>query len=113
MSCYNSIAPSSPPQNVVVTSVDPASLMVSWQPPLAIDHNGMIIGYMINYTEVDTNVMMSVNINSGTTLTISGLRAVTEYSVVIAAINVNGTGSFSDAVNGISGDPSELNKLML
>ena len=106
MSCYNSTVPSSPPQNVTVTSVNPASLNVSWQPPLEINHNGMITGYTIQYTRTDMNNMMSVNVNSGTTQhTISGLVASTEYSVIVAAVNGNGTGLFSVAVNAMSGEP--------
>ena len=86
MSCYNSTVPSSPPQNVMVTSVNPASLMVLWQPPPMIDHNGMITSYIINYTRVGSSDMMSVNVAGGITqYTISGLVASTEYSVIIAA----------------------------
>ena len=95
MSCYNSTVPSSPPQNVMVTSVNPASLMVSWQPPPMIDHNGPIT-YMINYTRVGSSDMMSVNVTSGTTHLISGLVAYVDYSVTVAARTVNGTGPFSN-----------------
>ena len=109
MSCYHSTVPSSPPQNVMATSVNPASLNVSWQPPLEINRNGMITGYMIQYTRVDINVTMSVNVNSGATHTISGLVASTQYSVMVAAVNVNGTGSFSDTVMVMSGEPSKRN----
>ena len=42
MSYYNSTVPSSPPLNIIVTSVNPASLGVSWQQPAVIDHNGPI-----------------------------------------------------------------------
>ena len=114
MSCYNSTVPSSPPQNVMVSSIDPASLMVSWQPPLEIDHNGMITVYVINYTRVGLNGTMSVNVTSGTTqYTISGLVASTQYSVIVAAVNVNGTGSFSDAVMNMSGEPGECNTVKM
>ena len=110
MSCYNSTVPSSPPQNVMVTSVHPASLMVSWQPPLEINHNGMITGYTIQYTRTDMNNTMSVNVNSGTTHTISGLVAYVDYSVIVAARTVNGTGPFSNhPVVGRSGEDGELN----
>ena len=109
MSCCNSTVPSSPSQNVTVTSVNPASLMVSWQPPLPIDHNGPIT-YMIQYTRVDTSIMMSMNVNSGTTqYTISGLVAYVDYSVIVAAMTVNGTGPSSNPVIGRSGEDGELN----
>ena len=109
MSCYNSTVPSSPPQNVMVTSVNPASLMVSWQLPLQINHNGMITGYNIQYTRTDMNNMMSVNVNSGTTHTISGLVAFVNYSVIVTAVNVIGTGPFSNPVVQRSGEDSKLN----
>ena len=110
MSCYNSTVPSSPPLNVMVTSVNPASLEVSWQPPLEIDHNGPITGYVIQYTRVGSSDIMSENVNSGTTHTISGLVAYVDYSVIVAAVNVNGTGSLSNPMMETSGEDSELNK---
>ena len=97
----------------MVTSVNPiirpASLMVSWQPPPVIDHNGPIT-YMIQYTRVGSSDMMSVNVNSGTTHTISGLVAFVNYSVIVAARTVNGTGPFSNPpVVQRSGEDGELN----
>ena len=109
MSCNNSTVPSSPPQNIMVTSVYPASLVLLWQPPPMIDHNGAITGHMIQYTRIGSSDMMSVTVNSGTTYTISGLVAHVDYSVIVAAVNVNGTGPFSNPVVGRSGEDSELN----
>ena len=108
MSCYNSTAPSSPLENVLVTSVDPASLMVSWQPPPPINHNGPITAYMIQYTRVGSSDMMSVYVNSGTTqFTILRLVAYVDYSVTVAAMNVNGTGPLNSVVQR-SGQDGEL-----
>ena len=109
MSCYNSTVPSSPPLNVTVTSVNPASLMVSWQPPLEIHWNGPIY-HVIQYTKVGrSDMMMSENVNNGTTHTITGLDAYVDYSVIMAAVNVNGTGPFSNPVVGRSGEDGQLN----
>ena len=109
MSCYNSTEPSSPPQNVMVTSVNPVSLRVSWQPPPLIDHNGPITGHVIQYTRVGSSDMMSVNVTSGTTHTIQGLIAYVNYFVTVAAMTVNGTGPFSDPpVVGRSGEDGGL-----
>ena len=108
MSCYNSTVPSSPPQNVMVTSVNPASLNVSWQLPSTINFNGLITGHVIQYTRVGSSDMMSVNVITGTTHTISGLVAYADYSVTVAARTVNGTGPFSDPpVVGRSGEDSK------
>ena len=111
--CYNSTVPSSPPLNVMVTSVDPSSLMVSWDPPVEIDRNGPITGYVIQYTRVGSSDMMSVNVDSGTTHTISGLVLLAEYLVTVAAMTVNGTGQFSDAVTGMLSGYGEFSKTLL
>ena len=108
MSCYNSTVSSSPPQNVMVTSVDPASLEVSWSKPPKIDRNGQITGYVIQYTRVGLSDMMSINI-SGTIHTISGLVAYINYSIVVAALNVNGTGPFSNRIVEMSGEDGKSN----
>ena len=111
MSYYNSTAPTSSPLNVMVTSVNPASLDVSWQPPLEINQNGPITGYVIQYTKFGSSDTMSENINSGATHTIlSGLVAYVNYSVIVAAVNVNGTGPFSNPpVIVTSGENGESN----
>ena len=110
MSCYNSTAPSSPPVNVMVMSYSPASLTVSWQPPPPIYHNGPITGYVIQYTRVGSSIVISENVNSDTATlyTISELVALVNYSMTLAAVNINGTGPFSNPVIGRSREDSEL-----
>jgi len=87
----------------MVTSVNPASLRVSWKPLPIIHHNGPLTGHVIQYTRVGSSDMMSVNVTSGTMYTISRLVAYSNYSVRVAAMNFNGTGNFSNPVVGISG----------
>ena len=114
MSCYNSTAPSSPPREVMVESHNPASMMVSWQPPVARDRNGDITGYMVNYTMVgSSDIDMMSMIFMGETkgfmhITISGLVAYVNYSVIVAAMTVNGTGPFSNRMVGRSGENGKL-----
>ena len=113
MSCYNSTVPSSPPRNVTVESHNPASLKVSWRPPVQKHRNGLITDYMINYTRVGSREMINVNAGSNKTkvITISGLIPYENYSVIVAAMTVNGTGPFStSSVVGRSGEDSELNQ---
>ena len=86
----------------------PASLTISWQLPPEKDHNGRITGYVIQYTRVGSNDTMSVNVTSGTTHTMSELVPNIAYSVEVAAMTVNGTGPFSDAIIGTSGEVGEL-----
>ena len=110
--------PTSSPRTVMVESHNLASLMVSWRPPVQGGRNGPITGYTINYTRVGSSDVMSINVTgetSGTTfITISGLVAYVNYSVIVAAITVNGTGPFSDPpVVGRSGEDSELTYVIL
>ena len=95
----------------MVTSVNSTSLVVSWQPPPLIDHNGPITGYVIQYTRVGSSTVISENVNSNTATqyTISKLVALVNYSVTLAAVNINGTGPFSklNAVIGRSKGDSE------
>ena len=93
----------------MVESDYPTSLTVSWRPPTQRDHNGPITGYVIQYTRVGSNDMMSVSVTSGATHTISGLVPSVNYSVEVAAMTINGTGLFGDAVIGRSGEDSKLN----
>ena len=112
MKCYNSTVPSSPPQSIIVTSTDPASLRVSWQPPME-NHNVPITSYVIHYIKDGAQDMIEdIKIISATTHTISGLVAYTKYSVTIAAINGDRTGPFSEPVVEISGEESELSLLV-
>ena len=99
----------------MVESHNPASLNVSWRVPVQRDCNGPITGYVIQYTRVGSSDMMSVNVtgetNGTTVMTISGLVAYVNYSVIVAAMTVNGTGPFSDPpVVGRSGEDGELNQ---
>ena len=88
---------------------DPASLKVSWQPPLENNCNGPITGYVIQYARVGSDDKMIKNVSDGTTsTTIVGLLACTDYSVTMAAVNANGTGPFSKAEVETSGEDGEL-----
>ena len=91
----------------MVTSVNPSSLRVSWQPPPEIDHNGVINGYLIQYTRVDTSDMMSESVISGLLHTISGLDPFVDYLVIVTAMTINGTGPFSNPEVQTSGQNSK------
>ena len=102
MSC-NSTVPSSPPMNIMVMSAHPASLNISWEPPPEIDQNGPITDYVIRYSRVGSNVTMDETVTSRNIYTITELSPFVNYSVEIAAVNVNGTGPFSDPIVELSG----------
>ena len=99
------IVPAGPPRNVTLLDTDPAMLSIRYRPPLASLRNGDVTGYVIRYTRVGSGV--SQMISGFRTSVIPGLVAFTSYSVEVAAVNVNGTGPFSDPVTGLSGQDSE------
>ena len=109
MSYYNITVPSLPPQNVMVTSSDPASLNVSWQLPPGIADNGPVTGHVIQFTRIGSSNTTNMNVTSEATHVISGLVANVEYSIKVAAMNVTGTGPFSEPVIEVSGEDSKLN----
>ena len=108
MSCYNSTVPSSPPQDIIVKTNSQTSLNVSWESPMEIDHNGPITSYVINCTRDGYKDLIIVNVTSGTTHTISRLVPFAKYLVAVAAVNINGTGPFSDAIVGKPGGDGEF-----
>ena len=92
----------------MVTTINPASLMVSWQPPPVIDHNGPLTGHVIQYSRLGSSDMMNDDVTSGTTHTISGVVAYSNYSVKVTAVNDQGTGPFSNPVVQVSGEDGRL-----
>ena len=95
----------------MIISTNPASLKVSWQPPLETLCTVPITGYMIKYFKngAQDNIkdVNNVNVASTTTYTISGLIPCAKYSVKVAAMNGNRIGPFSEPVVEILED-SEL-----
>ena len=104
MKYCNSTVPGSPPQNITIVRTDPASLKVSWQPPLE-SYNVPFTGYVIQYVKDGSQDMIKDIKNIvGTTHTISGLVPCAKYSIKVAAMNVDKTGPFSEPVVEISGE---------
>ena len=94
----------------MINGTDPASLKVSWQPPLEISPTVPITAYMIQYIMCKTqDIIKDIKNINGATYTISGLIACTKYSVKIAAMSGDETGPFSEPVVEISGEDSKLN----
>ena len=94
-----------------MTSLDRASLNVTYEPPLPIDENGPITSYLIVYHVTgDLNIMSLVT--TETELIISGLNPNVNHSVQVAARNVNGSGSFSSTITQLSGQDRKLYKCL-
>ena len=90
---------------VIVSSVDSSSININWGKVPCQHRNGEITGYAVVYRKVLSSGngerrqtqegMVMVN---GQTATINNLDPLTEYSVMVAAVNSAGTGVFSEPV---------------
>ena len=89
--------PSGPPQSPSVSSVNSRSIGITWQPPPLPDRNGVITGYVINITSLDTGTRTQLT-STTTALTIPNLAPYTSYVCIIAARTAVGLGPFSTVV---------------
>ena len=100
---FNAV-PGGPPLNIMIMGTDPAMMSVTYTRPLLQLHNGDLTGYVIRYTRVDNDESQLMMVSGDNfTRVISGLAAFSDHSVQVAAVNINGTGSFSVPVVGLSG----------
>jgi len=90
--------PSAYPRTLNISDVGTDSVELTWQPPALPHQNGVIIGYVINITSLDSGVIQQLT-SSSTTLRIMNLQPFTVYSCVIAARTAVGLGPFSTIVS--------------
>ena len=103
-SLYLSSEPSDPPQNVTATVVSSTEIMVSWEEVPAINQNGEITTYKIQYVPLETFEGQistdTVNTSNGSVLTmeLTGLEEYVEYTISVRAYTSAGPGPYSDPV---------------
>ena len=90
--------PSASPPDVTVTDVTSSTITVQWGEVPCIHQNGAITGYSVKYGVMGSGntQTMAVSGASTTQTTISGLMTSTTYSIRVAAVNIAGTGVYSD-----------------
>ena len=89
--------PSAAPDHVAIPSDSSSSITVQWGSVNCVDHNGEITGYSVQYREVGSETIETVNVTGDTMMAeISGLKPFTNYSIALAAVNSAGTGDYSD-----------------
>ena len=91
---FTLVAPSMPPENLISETTTSESVTLNWSPPDIQSQNGIITGYLINVTEIETGETFQVS-SATTNLVIQSLRPFTTYVCVIAAETSAGTGPFS------------------
>ncbi|XP_012139642.1 neogenin protein frazzled isoform X2 [Megachile rotundata] len=92
-----SAQPTQPPHNVTVESVSPTSIIIRWEPPLE-GQNGIITGYKIRYRRHDRGSQPVTITTEGNqrSRVLTGLEKHVVYQVRICALNVNGTGPWTE-----------------
>lgn len=90
-------APSGTPNEVEAFPQGPNSIHLSWGAPDFIRQNGPITGYDVMYSGGGISRTISYN-NSTTVFILNGLQPYTAYSISVAAINSQGQGPFSAAI---------------
>ena len=91
-----SAVPSGLPTNVDADSTS-TTITVQWGMVPCIHRNGEITGYSVQYREVGGETTETVNVTGDAMMAeISGLKASTNYSIAVAAVNGAGTGDYSD-----------------
>ena len=95
------LVPSGPVVNPSIGVVSSTSLLLRWEPPELEDQNGIITGYVINVTGLETGTTFELT-SPGASLMVDGLRPFTTYICRIAAETSVGVGPYSTAVTAVT-----------
>ncbi|OCT87568.1 hypothetical protein XELAEV_18021265mg [Xenopus laevis] len=88
-------APSSPPYNLVYTSISSTEVLIEWKPPMFA--NGIIQFYNITYWNTSHFI---TNMSNESQVVLSDLKKYSQYHVVVSAYTVHGNGNqTSDILN--------------
>ena len=104
--------PSGSPLNVTLTTVNPTSARLQWDPPAIRHRNGAIVLYEIMY-RLDMNFIDDYTTNtSDTWIVVEGLQPATDYHFQIRAYTAKGSGQWSDPLLVHTTIPRSKNKLV-
>ena len=97
------LAPSAAPRSVRISEVTSSSITVHWGTHWGtvpcIHRNGDITGYSVQYGVVGGESVQNMPVSQDIRqTTLSGLISYTDYTVSVAAMNIKGTGVYSDGI---------------
>ena len=95
-------APSGYPRNVEPATISSTEILVSWDEVPAIDQNGIIILYEVQYEPLMTfgGQLMTMTMNtSNTSIVLGGLQEYVGYNITVRAYTSVGPGPFSPGVD--------------
>ena len=96
------LAPSSYPQRLTAITISSTEILVSWDEVPAMDHNGIIILYEVQYEPLMTfgGQLMTRTMNtSNTSIVLGGLQEYVDYTITVRAYTSVGPGPFSPTVD--------------
>ena len=92
--------PSGAPRSLEVMFVQPTEVSLRWREVPCVQQNGPITGYVVRYYAThgdDRDIHQNKSVVTTGDI-IDGLTPNTEYAFQVAAVNVNGTGPFSEPI---------------
>ena len=93
--------PASPPQNVTAMVESSTAIRVSWEEVPAIDRNGEITEYEVQYEPLETfggQISTSTVNTSMLSINLTGLQEFTDYNISVRAYTSAGPGPYSIGV---------------
>jgi len=94
--------PASPPNNVNAVNISSTAIQVTWEEVPAIDQNGIITQYEVEYNQSTfsgATMYNTTTVDSSTfTVDLTGLEEYVEYSIRVRAYTSVGAGPYSDVV---------------
>ncbi|XP_031573109.1 receptor-type tyrosine-protein phosphatase delta-like [Actinia tenebrosa] len=92
-------APSGPPQNTRAVTISSRSILVQWEPPKALDMNGIITRYLINMKRPDGAYESRTLNGTSNSWVFKGLRPYKVYVFTVQAVNLVGAGPRSPPIS--------------
>ena len=86
--------PTASPENLQLFPQDPRTLLLTWQPPVDEHKNGIITGYVINITEMETKIQLQL-VTEQTSIIVDSLHPFYTYGCIVAAETFIGMGPFT------------------
>ena len=83
--------PSSPPSSYTAVALSSRSILLTWDAPPVEGQNGIITGYTVNITELETGEVSAMFTESNN-LTLHSLQPFTTYGFLVSAETVAGRG---------------------
>ena len=90
--------PAASPHLIQSTTVNPTTVLMTWQPPPPEHQNGIITAYVVHVSLEDNDTIVQHYTTSSLNVTLVGLHPFSTYMVLVAAETDVGRGPFSSGL---------------